>query len=320
MQRLSHYENNVERSLITDFKPEIHNRATIVPKRKLDQGAWRPPPLRNDKVNMPDSSQLPFSPNELAQLERKFSNLSSLVRNLMTIKQTDNAISILQMAFDKKKMTSSMKFNDLPNRKFSYTLQVDCINLSEGEAPNKKQAKAEAYQNALSILSTPHLKITKSHKNPTEYVLIGSASACTPVEPKKPKAENDVKFDGIFVLIGQVDVQHSATNILRQSAEFNRLQLDFDVQYSIKDNTYDCRLSLGKNIVSIDKKDTREEATTTASETMLELLRKSCYTILSKSAGDVDINDAVQKEQLLSGKVCTTIEEPIPDSNIGQPY
>lgn len=320
MQRLSHYENNVERSLITDFRPEVHNRPVIVPKRKLDQGAWRPPPLRNDKVNMPHSSQLPFSQNELAQLERKFSNLSSLVRNLMAAKQSDNAISILQMAFDKMKMTSSMKFNDLPNRNFFYSLQVDCIILSEGEAPNKKQAKAEAYQNALSVLKMPHLKISKSHKSPTECVLIGSASAHAVIEPKKPKTETEVKFDGIFVLIGQLDVQHGATNILRQSAEFNRLQLDFDVQYSIKDNTYECRLSLGKNIVSVDKKDSRDEAMTTASERMLELLRKSCYTILSKSAGDVNIDDAVQKEQLLSDKASTTIEEPIPDSNIGQPY
>ena len=124
-----------------------------------------------------------------------------------------------------------------------------------------------------------------------------------------------------FMIIEHYGVSHLETdamntNILRQSADFNRMSLDYDFRLDtvMGESRVRCLVSLQGNIMAEVEGTSNQNAKHLASTKCMKRLRQMCWTIQIKQAADSS-DLGLSREQVLGDLAKTS--EAIPESNIG---
>ena len=105
------------------------------------------------------------------------------------------------------------------------------------------------------------------------------------------------------------------TNILKQSADFNRMSLDYDFRHTVMgESRVQCLVSLQGIFMAEVEATQRQEAKHLASTKCMEILRQMCWTIQIKQAADSE-DLGLSREEVLGDIEKTS--EVIPESNIG---
>lgn len=283
-------------------------------------------------------------------MEAKYYLLASCLRDISNkAKSVKNDAEIVQMALDKAKMACVSKFKDCEGG-FSCDLLIDCVLIATGIASNKKTAKHLAYEKATELLRKPYLKIENIAEAKDEYRLLGSIEPFK--TPDSPSCATRCNFSTGITKLGQdtksniqclaklqktnvsggrkrpatglteicagfVVMEHANANTLstlKTSADVCHMELKYEF-VDLPDARSRCQILLDDFVLMDFIGDSRASAKTEAAKRALQLLKKRCYTIISKQIEDAcDANDTVLRETLTDDvqKI-----QNIPESNIG---
>ena len=321
-----------------------------------------------------------------SELLDKFYNLKGLLKNCL-IKAKNHPVSALHLAADKAKLSILAKVTESKSEKgkFDCLLQIDHVFIATTTARNKRNAKNNAYEQAIAELKEPYLKIetisdgslilegsqapfsneglespTHSHipvkakpvksglagvtklgkttasvkARPVESSLAGvtklGKTTASNVNALAKKNKNTKRLRkvmsrslGEFLIIehhhdeiSNLETNVLNTNILRHSADFNRMSLEYDFRLNkvMGEDRVRCLVNLQGHIMANVEGTTNQNAKHLASTKCLERLRQMCWTIQIKQAADSS-DLGLSREQVLGDLAKTS--EAIPESNIG---
>jgi len=103
-----------------------------------------------------------------------------------------------------------------------------------------------------------------------------------------------------FVILQPSTVDTNAVSILRQSADFNKWSLEYDV--TEMGGRCRCRVTLAGHELSDVVADSKSAAKTVAAEQALKLLSSTCCTVCIKKLGDEELDDTLKRSEV--GKSC----------------
>ena len=297
-----------------------------------------------------------------SELLDKFYTLKGLVKQCLS-KTKHHPVSALHMAANKAKLSILANITESKSEKGKYDclLQIDYVDIATATAKNKRNAKTNAYEQAIAEFSEPYLKIEKradgrqilegSQAPFSNEGLLSPTHSHVPVKAKLmetglagvtklgkatssnvtalAKAKSTKRLPPIdmslaleeFLIVEhgsrqEIDETFLDTTILRQSADFNRMSLDYDFRLDtvMGESRVRCLVSLQGNIMAEVEGISQQNAKHLASTKCMERLRQMCWTIQIKQAAD-SADLGLSREQVL-GDIAKT-SEAIPESNIG---
>ena len=225
-----------------------------------------------------------------------------------------------------------------PGKGFRCDLSLDFVLVSSGEAQNKRLAKNGAYVAAAELLQKAHLRVSENakpgvsnlqlvashdpsfgenlpHQRGAESVstadhLPPRMAAVSHVMDKNPslstqrscvqsgtKRSSDSLHQASlkdFVILQSAN----ATQVLQQSADFNKWSLEYDM--SEMDGQCRCRVILGDHVLSDAVGENKSAAKTAASDQALKELQSICCTVVIKRLGDIEPDDTLKRSEVCS--------------------
>ncbi|GAB1600919.1 uncharacterized protein LOC115216311 [Argonauta hians] len=278
--------------------------------------------------------------NVLSNLEMKFYSLSHNLRSTKKALPSANSIQLIHVAADKTKMPIKCDISPCISNTgtlFTCKLCISDTHLVNGTGTNKRAAKHDAYNKADELLSMSCLKVNEENG---ENILVGSSSPqpivsiLTQAEAAKSSAKSSSTkrnqntsqssgnksmqrkqpiSDWIEFLIMSNAMVNNATAILRRSANFNKMPIEYVFQPAA--NGTSCRLILNEEslmeCVAISKAKAKKEV----SKKALDWLQERCWSILIKQTADS--NEVSLSRDELMNEIQRKQPQAIPSDNVG---
>ena len=299
-----------------------------------------------------------------SELLDKFYTLKAHLKDCLK-KAKDQPVSALHMAADKAKLmiNADITPSQTERGKFDCLLQMDFIDIATATANNKKNAKNNAYVQAIDEFKEPYLKIEKcaggkqvlegsqapfsnegllSHTHShiavkaklmesglTGVTKLGKTTSSNIHALAKTKSNKRLSPADMnrtleeFLIVEhhnsckpEIEDTFVDTNVLRRSADFNKMSLEYDFRQDtvMGESRVRCLVSLEGNIMAEVEGISQQNAKHLASTKCMEKLRQVCWTIQIKQAAD-STDLGLSRDQVLGDLVKTS--EAIPESNIG---
>lgn len=161
MTRLNEFENNIDRQLIDNYQPTPKNVRTILKaKNKRNKVKGENSEEATDDKTQEASEQITIPEDyEFKDVVKKFRELKKNIPKKCEDKS--QLLQQLKIAIDKAQMTTTVNYQEVPNEGYSCSVLIDNVFVAKGTAPNKKQAKGNAYENALELLQKDALIVEK---------------------------------------------------------------------------------------------------------------------------------------------------------------
>lgn len=308
--------------------------------------------LNNKKNEAPHLySQLFASEAEKARCNELTGYFKQLTLNFRVVKDLPrNSIELVQMAVSKSQMVSNCDFASKLGEGFECVLTINFVSVATGVGSSKKTAKHDAYTKAVELLRKKHIWVVSD--GPEKYKLEGSDEPYQgTVSQEEPvhivevdeipstsgetlSSESNIHNVNLrkrsyqqanknpiceFIIIKSkfpVSGNDNPSQILRQSADFNKMLLEFQYdEHTIANNIIiTCTLLLEGQCIAEAKGMSKTNAKTSVSEIALEKLQQTNWTILVKKSEDCD-GPGLSREELM-GEIEKNAAV-IPDSNIG---
>jgi hypothetical protein len=268
-----------------------------------------------------------------SELDDKFAALRQKIFEFVEKKvKRSNSIEFLQFCLDKVKMSPSTLFMpQAPGQ--TCEVQIDSVVVAMGEGTSKKVAKHNAFDKALESLKKPYFQIVSINPEKKELQAsdtpFGDASEVIAAEmpavltkcgleevaargmkrlhPDMNRFQNFVIIEPMNPIFDTI----TAAAIIRQSADFSKMKLEFDFVEHVGE--YWCRVLLEHEVLGDMPGATTKDARNAAAEKALDKLRQHCYTIKTKKNEDTEATGLSRDEVL--GEIAKSDEKI--DSGIG---
>ena len=245
--------------------------------------------------------------------------LSEQVKSLQNLNK--NAIETLHMAASKAQVNLVCAFASMPQGRFVCGLSVDGNSFTKGDASNKKAAKHNAYANAVDILSTR--STFKSAQRGQQFRGPDKQNFKSAQRGRKRSLPPSTKSMSDFIIIQSKLCDESAVensvSILRMSADFNHMSLEYDFRDELVDastgqSTVKCWAYVERECIGESISVTKTNAKALASAHALQSLRQTQWTIVIEQRQDTD-TAGVSRDEILGD--IQKQSEAIPNTNIG---
>jgi len=229
-----------------------------------------------------------------------------------------------------------------PGKGFCCDLLLDFVLVSSGEAQNKKLAKHSAYVAAAELLRRPYLHVSEDGKpGASNLRLITShdqfvrgnfapeqhgtnnrntvhlppkisainwpvdrdprhSTECVYIQSGRKRPSDSLRKASLkdFVILQSAN----AANVLQQSADFNKWQLEYDI--SEMDGRCRCRVILGGYVLSDAIGENKSAAKTVAADQAMKSLSSTCCTVVIKKLEDIELDDTLKRSEVCSIMCC----------------
>lgn len=319
MTRLNEFENNIDRQLIDNYQPTPKNVRTILKaKNKRNKVKGENSEEATDDKTQEASEKITFPEDyEFKDVVKKFRELKKNIPKKCEDKS--QLLQQLKIAIDKAQMTTTVNYQEVPNEGYSCSVLIDNVFVAKGTAPNKKQAKGNAYENALELLQKDALIVEKKvseeeDEDSEQLVLVGGGVHLVMSDDDGSDDDGSVVNDellkqafGEFVIFKNNENENVKT-ILSVSCMMNKV--DFKVIKTTKIHFVtmnSLKVAMGSPLKALE-----------ASENAIKRLERVCPTVVLKELYEADEQFVVMREDLMQEDGVKCLDPTIiPDSNIG---
>lgn len=333
---------------IVKFEKESGNNSNTTSKKQpksssnnvKTKGRQKNISVNDDASNETSTNDTESAKNLLTNLEMKFYSLSHNLRSIKKALPSANSIQVVHVAADKTKMTIKCEISPCFASAGTLFICKICINdtlIVSGTGPNKRAAKHEAYNKAIEVLSMSCLKINTLDNG--QNVLVGSSSPQPIVSllsqteatkssvktqatkrnqnasqnaANKPMQKQPIS-DWIEFLVMSNTMVNNATAILRRSANFNKMPIEYVYRPAV--NGTCCRILLNEESIMECVAESKSKAKTAVSKKALDWLQERCWTILIKQTADSD-DVSLSRDELMN-EIQKKQPQAIPSDNVG---
>lgn len=322
-------------------KPQVRVQKPMDLEQDRHSNYFLPEKDRNLKANLENFQSSMRNFDVKSEYSQKFGKITKHLRAMQS--DDRNSISKLHLAADKVKVHIECTISDSPaavengQAMFVCELRLDTVLTSCGQGLNKKAAKHAAYNKAVDKLSMQYLRVVELDSGELEMEVADKPfpmpkkkegkiafvkSVSEEVESNEEVIRSARKRDyrqcshGLaeFIIMEASEVQAgtNSTSILRTSADFSKMLLEFE--YREVGSGVRCRVFLEGQFLEEHFAPTKTSAKIGASDKALEKLRGVCWTILRKQAVDGDEANITREE--LMGDI-NKMKQTISGDNIG---
>lgn len=249
--------------------------------------------------------------------------IRKLAYEVLNLKATcQNAKEALNSAGNRVPILIDFNIKPVPGANTSSFLchvVLEGITVSSGKGTNMKSAKTSACEMALKVIMMPQIEIVESKEGGRELqVMEGNASQNENLTNSSDSSSghvmsykesglmaggfkrkmDDLKFLEGFIIVEKMDTTPGceAARILRESADFNHVSLEFD--YVSQGVATRCKVRIENHIVTDAVGTTKNMARDAAAARCLEVLKKMCWVMKIKQ--HVDANTSISKDEIES--------------------